>query len=107
MPLYVVRTTHTPDQCPTANSKVRERVLQGAQQLPQLAQQLGVKIVAGPFVVGSEHEGLSVVEAEHDEAVRQLVQQSGLIQWNAIRISRAQPQEEALKELETMPPPIY
>ena len=48
MPTYVVRSTHPPDQCPTANSKVREVVQKAAPEMPGLAQGLGVRIVAGP-----------------------------------------------------------
>ena len=43
MPTFVVRLVHTSDQCPTANSKVRDRVLGGAAEIPKLAQDLGVK----------------------------------------------------------------
>lgn len=34
MPQYVIRLTHPPDQCPTANAKVREMFITGAPALP-------------------------------------------------------------------------
>jgi hypothetical protein len=107
MPTFVVRLVHTSDQCPTSNAKVRERVLAGAADIPKLAQQLGVTMVTGPLVMGSEHESVAVVEADRIEAVNDFVQQTGLIQWNSIRVSQAEPIEQALGRLDTMPPPIY
>src|SRR5690242_6081353 len=71
MPSYVVRLTHTSDQCPTANSKVRERVVRGAPEIPNLAAKLGVKMVTGPLVLASEHEAVAVVEADSVETVNE------------------------------------
>ena len=69
MPQYVIRLVHTSDQCPTSNSKVRERVLKGMPEMPKLAQKLGVKFLAGPLLLGSTHESLAVVEARNVETV--------------------------------------
>ncbi len=107
MPTYFVRLTHTSDQCPTASSKVRERVLGGVADIPKLAEQLGVKMVVGPLVLGSEHESVAVVEAAGVEAVNEFVQRSGLIQWNSVRVSMAEPLEVALARIDQMPPAIY
>ncbi len=107
MPTYFVRLTHTSDQCPTASSKVRERVLGGAADIPKLAEATGVKIVVGPLVLGSEHESVAVVEAAGVEAVNEFVQRSGLIQWNSVRVSMAEPLEVALSRMDQMPPAIY
>jgi hypothetical protein len=107
MPQYVVELTHTSDQCPTANSKVRERAIKGSAEMPKLAQKLGVTFVAGPLVLGSEHASMAVVEAEKIETVNDFLLQSGLIQWNTVRVVTAKPLEESMKELEKAPPPIY
>src|SRR5579859_5002940 len=107
MPRYFVRLTHTSDQCPTASSKVRERVLGGAAQIPQLAERLGVKMVIGPLVLGSEHESVAIVEAQGVEAVNDFIQQSGLIQSNSVRVSMAEPLQDALGRIDQIPPPIY
>ncbi len=77
MPTFVVRLVHTSVRCPTANSKVRERVLGGAAEIPKLAQDLGVTIVTGPLVLGSEHESIAIVEADRVESVNDFVQRSG------------------------------
>ena len=107
MPTYVVRSTHPPDQCPTANAKVRALVQQGAPEMPGLAQRLGLRVVAGPFVLGVEHEGLTIVEAERVEMVEEFIEASGMVQWNAVRISPARPLQEALAGLDKIPPPLY
>ncbi len=51
MPQYVVKLTHTPDQCPMSNSKIRKRLIEGEPEMPNLAAKLGVKIVAGPLAL--------------------------------------------------------
>jgi hypothetical protein len=102
-----VKLTHTSDQCPIANSKVRERVLGGAGEIPVLAEKLGVKMVAGPLVLGAEHESVAVVEASGVEAVNEFVQQSGLIHWNSVRVSLAEPLQDALARIDSLPPALY
>ena len=107
MPTFVLRLVHTSDQCPTANSKVRERVVVGAADIPALADKLGVTIVAGPLILASEHESVAVVEATGADVVNDFVQQSGLIQWNSVRVSLAETMQESLGRLESLPPAIY
>ncbi len=58
-------------------------------------------------LLASEPEGVAVVEAASVEAVDDFVQQSGLIQWNSVRVSAAQTLAEALGSLDKLPPPIY
>jgi len=107
MPTYVIRLSHPPDQCPSSNSKVRELIQKGAPELPKVAERLGVKIVAGPFVLGSEHDGVAVVEADRVEMVNDFLLESGMAQWNSLRVSMAQPIQEALADLSKAPPPLY
>lgn len=107
MPQYFVSLVHTSDQCPSANAKVRERVKKGTSEMPKLAQKLGVKFLIGPLLVTTEHTSFAVVEAERFEAVQDFVMQSGLMQWNTVSIASVKPLEQAMKEIETMPPPIY
>ena len=107
MPTYVIRLTHTSDQCPTANSKVRERVQELGPNIPKIAERLGVKIVTGPLILGSEHEGLAVLETERVETVQDFLAETGLVQWNSVRVSMAQPLPDALAEIERMPAALY
>ena len=107
MPQYFVRLEHTSDQCPSANSKIRERMLKGTPEIPQLAEKLGVKFVVGPLVLAAEHASVVLVETERIETVQEFVTRAGLSQWNSVRVSTVQSMEESLKDLEKMPPPIY
>ncbi len=107
MPQYVVTAKHSSDQCPTANSKTRQLMVRGAKELPQLAQRLKIQFIVGPLILGAEHESVAVVEADRYETVQDFILQSGLVQWNAVRISPAMTQEEALAKLEKVPPPLY
>ena len=107
MPKYVVRLTHPPDQCPTANAKTRKMMVEGASALPQLAEKLKIKFVAGPLILGMEHDGIAVVEADSVETVQEFVLQSGLMQWNSVRVSAARGLQEAVEEMKRVPPPLY
>jgi hypothetical protein len=106
MPQFAFRWIHPPDQCPLTNSKVRQLVLEKAPAMPTIAQDLGVKIVAGPYVFATEHEGIIIMEASNVEVINEFALRSGFGQWNAIKVVLAQPIEEAMKELDTVTP-IY
>ena len=60
---------------------------------------LGVKIVAGPFV-SREHLSVVVVEADKIEAVDQFILQSGLEQWNSVRILPSNTMQDGMREIE-------
>ena len=107
MSTFVVRMNHSSDQCPRANSKVRERVQSMGAQIPQIADKAGVKVVVGPLVLASEHESVVVVEADRVEAVDDFVTQAGLTHWNVVRVSLAQPLADAVAGLSSVPPPLY
>jgi hypothetical protein len=107
VPTYVIRSTHPPDQCPAANSKTRELVQKGAEEMPGLAQRPGIRVIAGPFVLGSEHDGLTIVETDRVETVNDFALESGLVQWNSVQVSMAKPLQDALGDLNRAPPPLY
>jgi len=107
MATFVVRLTHPPDQCPTANAKTRKMLLEGATAFPQLAQKLRIKFIAGPLILGMEHDGIAVVEADSVETVHEFILQSGLMQWNSVRVSWARGMQEAVEEMKRVPPPLY
>jgi len=105
MTQFVLVMTHPPDQCPTANSTIRKLVINQAAELPKLASDLGVKILAGPLV-SNEHRGFAIVESDNVDAVNDFVTQSGMIQWNSVEIVPTQTMQEGLKQIETLKP-IY
>ena len=45
MGTFAVIAEHPPELCPTSNARTREMMKEGAPQIPQLAEQLGVEIV--------------------------------------------------------------
>lgn len=100
---YVLLATHTPETCPTSNSKTRELLLRRAPEMPDLARKVGVKIVAGPLV-NREHVTVIVVEAAKGEALDQFISESGLAQWNSVRVMPSLMLEEAMKEVESVKP---
>ena len=101
MATFAVIAEHPPELCPTSNARTREVMKEGAAQIPQLAEQLGVDIVT-LRVFGPDHIVLAVVEANDIEAVRDFIFQSRLIQWNTTNIHATYSMEEALARADEM-----
>jgi hypothetical protein len=95
MATFAVIAEHPPDLCPTSNAQTRQLMKEGASQIPQLAEQLGVDI--GTLrIFGPDHIILAVVEADEIDAVRNFALQSHLMQWNTVKIHATYSMEEAL-----------
>jgi hypothetical protein len=101
MATFAVIAEHPPDLCPTSNSQTRKMLKEGAGQIPQLAEQLGVNIVT-LRVFGPDHIILAVVEADDIESVREFMLQSRLIQWNTTKIHATYSMEETLVKVDTL-----
>jgi hypothetical protein len=101
MGTFAVIAEHPPELCPTSNARTRQIMKEGAPEIPQLAEQLGVGIVT-LRVFGPDHILLVVVEADDIEAVRDFIFQTGLIQWNTTRIHATYSMEEALARADDM-----
>jgi hypothetical protein len=101
MATFAVIAEHPPDLCPTSNSQTRRMLKEGAGQIPQLAEQLGVNIVT-LRVFGPDHIILAVVEADDIESVREFILQSRLIQWNTTEIHATYSMEETLVKVDTL-----
>jgi hypothetical protein len=101
MATFAVIAEHPPDLCPTSNSQTRRMLKEGAGQIPQLAEQLGVDIVT-LRVFGPDHIILAVVEADDIESVREFILQSRLIQWNTTKIHATYSMEETLVKVDTL-----
>jgi len=95
MATFAMLADHPPDLCPTSNAQTRKIMKEGAGQIPQLAQQLGVNIVT-LRVFGPDHIILAVVEADDIDSVRDFALQSRLMQWNTVKIHATYSMEEAL-----------
>ncbi len=95
MTTFAVIAEHPPNLCPTSNAQTRQMLKQGAGQIPQLAEQLGVQ-VGTLRIFGPEHIILLVVEADDIESVRNFALQSRLMQWNTVKINATYSIEEAV-----------
>jgi hypothetical protein len=103
MSTFAVIAEHPPNLCPTSNAQTRQMLKQGAGQIPQLAEQLGVQI--GTLrIFGPEHVILLVVEADDIESVRNFALQSRLMQWNTVKINATYSIEEAVAMIDEVEP---
>jgi hypothetical protein len=99
---YLIVAQHPPDLCPSANEKVRALAAEGAQQMPALAEKLGVKLGA-TYVPMTNHMVFVAVEADDADAVREFAFQGRLGQWNTIEIMQTSTLEEALTRIQELP----
>ena len=79
MATFAVIAEHPPELCPTSNAQTRQIMKQGAGQIPQLAEQLGINIVT-MRIFGPDHIILAVVEADDIDSVRDFAFKSRLMQ---------------------------
>ena len=87
---------------PSANQTVREMSAQGAGQMPDLLEKLGVKLEA-TYVPINNHMVFAAVEADDMASVREFAFQSRLGQWNTIEIYQVSTLEEALAKVTELP----
>ena len=99
MATFAVVAEHPPHLCPTSNAQTRQILKDGAAQIPQLAQQLGVGINT-LRVFGPDHIILAVVDADDIESVRTFALQSRLMQWNTVKIHATYSLDEAVAVLD-------
>jgi uncharacterized protein with GYD domain len=99
---YLVVGQHPPDLCPAANETVRTLATEGAQDLPALAEKLGVKILA-TYVPMTNHMVVAAVEAEDADSVREFAFLGRLSQWNTVEIYQTSTLEEALTRIQELP----
>ena len=99
---FVISARHSPEHCPTSNAKIRQLFKQSAQEMPEIAKKLGVKVIT-INVYGPDHEVLAVVEASGIEPVRDFTMQSRLVQWNTVNIHATWSLEEAMAKADALP----
>jgi hypothetical protein len=95
MATFALIAEHPPDLCPTSNAQTRQMLKDGASQIPQLAEQLGVD-VGTLRIFGPDHIILAVVEADDIDSVRNFALRSRLMQWNTVKIHATYSIEEAV-----------
>jgi uncharacterized protein with GYD domain len=99
---YLVIGQHPPDLCPATNETIRTLASEGANELPALAEKLGVKILA-TYVPMTNHMVIAAVEADDADSVREFAFQGRLSQWNTVQIWQTSTLEEALTRVEELP----
>jgi hypothetical protein len=104
MPQYVILADHPPDICPSSNARSRARAIDGlGQSLPQLSKEAGVTFLTGPLHLDPGHRTVAVVEAPNIEAVVQLVNATGLSQWNTVEVCPTTPVAEMMANVGDFP----
>jgi len=103
MATFAVIAEHPPDLCPTSNAQTRQILKEGAGQIPQLAEQLGLNIVT-LRIFGPDHIILVVVDADDIDSVRNFALQSRLMQWNTVKIHATYSIEEAVGMIDELEP---
>jgi hypothetical protein len=99
---YLIVAEHPPQLCPGANEQVRTLALDSANELPGLAEKLGVQLLA-TYVPMTSHHIYVAVEAEDANSVREFAWQGRLAQWNKVEIYQTSTLEEALTRVQEMP----
>jgi len=102
--LFVIIMTHSADECPTANSRVRKLLSNESQEVTKLGAKVGVTFLIGPLMGATNHQSYAVVEAPNIETVTDLMFRSGLIQWNKVDVVHALTVDEAVKHMKDLQP---
>ena len=95
---YVVLGEHSAEVCPTSNAKTKALLLEIGPQIPKIAEQNNVTIVAGPFV-NREHTTVVILETDRAENLDAFLVQSRLNQWNRLHIMPSLPMEDGMKDV--------
>jgi len=103
---YVVIGEHSAEVCPTSNATTKALMLEIGPQIPKIAEQNDVKIVAGPLV-NHEHTTVVIVETDQPENIDSFISQSRLNQWNSLRIIPSRTMQEGMKEIAEGAPSLF
>ncbi|MFI5450511.1 MAG: hypothetical protein ACHQ03_12185, partial [Candidatus Bathyarchaeia archaeon] len=103
MPKYVVISNHPPNSCPSANKVLAEKNKNLSTSLAPLLQ----KYKVNPHTMlhlDPGHKVLWVLDAPNAEAVRDLIYESGLSQWNDFEFYMTSTLEEITATVEKLTP---
>ena len=102
MPKYVVISNHPPNSCPSSHTKLRERNQNLPADIQPLLQKHGIK----PEVIvhlDPGHKVLWVLEAPSSEAVRDMIYDGALQQWNDFEFYMASSMEWIMDKISKQP----
>jgi len=105
VPQYAILADHTPDICPSSNAKTRARAMEGLgpENVPKVAQSVGLTFVVEPLHLDPSHRTMAVVDAPSIEAVTQFVYETGLFQWNTVEVYPVTPIAEMMATIDDSP----
>lgn len=103
MPIFVVTATHTADQCPLSNSKVRKIFKRNLTERPKVAQKAGVKFLAGPLF-SFNHKTIVILDAPKVESVMEVLTELHIAQWNSVEVQPYLTAQEADKSIDANEP---
>jgi hypothetical protein len=95
---YVILGEHSPEVCPTSNAKTRALMFEVGPQIPKIAEQNSVTILAGPYA-NREHLTVAIVETDRPENLDAFLLGSRLPEWNKMRIIPSFPIEEGMRQI--------
>lgn len=78
---YVALASHPPQMCSDSNARVRERTQETMGKLEEIGKKHQAKLKLA-YVLGPKHLAVFIFEAPGIEAVRDFLQESGIVQWN-------------------------
>ena len=100
---YVALASHSPESCPGSNAAVRERAQQTMAKTEELGKKHQVQLKSA-HVLSPKHMLVMVFEAPRIEAVRDFLQDSGMVQSNDIELYASQTMQEAMQAVSALPP---
>lgn len=68
-----------------------------------MAQRLGLKFLVGPLV-NNEHMVVFVADVTDGETLDEFINQSGMQQWNNVKVIASSPIEDAIKKYDHVQP---
>jgi hypothetical protein len=95
---FVVLASHSAEVCPSSNAKSKAMLLETGPKIPKVAEQHGVKLLAGPFI-NREHLTVVIAEADRAEDLDAFILEARLAQWNTVRVIPSHPMEVGMKEI--------
>lgn len=106
MPQYAIIADHTPLTCPGSSKSAEKHAMDAlGNRMPKLMADLGVTIIQNLHLDPS-HKTFILLEAPNAEAVRDVIFDSGFLQFNNIDFHLVTPIEELVQRTQTWDRPF-
>lgn len=101
MPRYAIISDHPPNACPSANKAVREQAKKLSSKNPEILRKHGIKPIIQVHL-DPGHKVFTLLEAPTAEAVRDMLYETGFMQYNEINLYLASSLEDMMKATENL-----